>query len=83
MAIELANSIVLYNAASKQAKPLAESIASLIGSQRPLQSTEDGDVSIGTPAPDVLITVGGDGTLLRAARLAAEAGVPLLGVNLG
>ena len=83
VAIEPADSTVLYNAASKPAKPLAESIAAAIGSRRPLQSTEDGDVSIGTPAPDVLITVGGDGTLLRAARLAAEAGVPLLGVNLG
>lgn len=83
MAIDPRNSIILYNAASAQAKPLAESIASAIGCQRPLQSTEDGDVSIGTPAPNVLITVGGDGTLLRAARMAAEAGVPLLGVNLG
>ena len=83
MAIDPRNSIVLYNAASAQAKPLAESLAAAIDSQRPLQSTEDGDVSIGTPAPDVLITVGGDGTLLRAARMAAEAGVPLLGVNLG
>jgi len=83
VAIKSTNSIVLYNAASKQAKPLAESISLAIGSERPLQSTEDGDVSIGISAPDVLITVGGDGTLLRAARLAAEAGVPLLGVNLG
>src|SRR3984893_14997189 len=32
---------------------------------------------------DLLITVGGDGTLLRAARLVHELGIPILGVNTG
>jgi NAD+ kinase len=32
---------------------------------------------------EVVLVVGGDGTLLRAAELARPAGVPLLGVNLG
>ena len=32
---------------------------------------------------DILITLGGDGTLLWGARLVAERGVPVLGVNLG
>jgi NAD+ kinase len=32
---------------------------------------------------DALLTLGGDGTLLRAARLDAGQGVPILGINLG
>ncbi len=32
---------------------------------------------------DVLISLGGDGTLLRCARLACERGIPVLGINLG
>jgi NAD+ kinase len=34
-------------------------------------------------AASLLITVGGDGTLLRAARLAVESDIPLLGINTG
>lgn len=32
---------------------------------------------------DLIISLGGDGTLLRAARLAASEGIPVFGVNLG
>jgi len=35
------------------------------------------------PHVDLLITLGGDGTLLRAARLGARHGVPMLGVKMG
>ena len=41
--------------------------------------------SDGSAVEDValLITIGGDGTLLRAARLAVDAGVPIIGINTG
>jgi NAD+ kinase len=32
---------------------------------------------------DLLITLGGDGSMLRAARMASQRGIPILGVNLG
>jgi NAD+ kinase len=35
------------------------------------------------PNVDLLVTLGGDGTLLRAARLGAAHGVPMLGVKMG
>ncbi len=36
-----------------------------------------------THTPDIMIAMGGDGTILRAANYAAEKGVPLLGINFG
>jgi NAD+ kinase len=35
------------------------------------------------PHPDLVVSIGGDGTFLRGAHVAAEAGVPVLGVKVG
>ena len=83
MAIDPADALILYSAGSPDAKPLAERLRALLGCDRALASTDDGPPTIGSPPPGVLVTVGGDGTLLRAASVAAQAAVPLLGVNLG
>ena len=33
--------------------------------------------------PDLLITIGGDGTILRAATFVRDAGIPIVGINMG
>lgn len=43
-------------------------------------ATDGPDAAAGA---EVVLALGGDGTLLRAAELARPAGVPLLGINLG
>ncbi|MCA1703567.1 MAG: NAD(+)/NADH kinase, partial [Actinobacteria bacterium] len=44
--------------------------------------TERG-ISVSEEAPDLVLSLGGDGTMLRAAQLAHSEDAPLLGVNLG
>lgn len=46
-------------------------------------SPEVGSLSGHADAMQVILTLGGDGTLLRGARLAGPAGIPVIGCNLG
>ncbi len=41
------------------------------------------DIAPLLPGTDLIVTVGGDGTILRGIQVVAEAGVPVIGVNLG
>jgi NAD+ kinase len=56
---------------------LGQTAATLLGEQGGYQ-----DVQLPSKA-DVLLVLGGDGTMLNAARLAAERSIPILGVNMG
>ena len=51
--------------------------------ERELQGVLPGSCEFIPEEIDILITLGGDGTLLRGARLVAREGKPILGVNLG
>ena len=68
-------------------QPLAETLARQAeqhGLQAWIGSTWDVESVGGEIANlDLLVTLGGDGSILRAARMGCEQGVPVLGINLG
>jgi len=49
----------------------------------PATRRNSADEAAASGHPDLIVTVGGDGTFLRGARIAAQDGVPVLGVNVG
>jgi NAD+ kinase len=57
------------------------STRSLLG--EPLGADEEADQTTFAPGLDLILSVGGDGTLLRAANIASSVAVPVLGVKVG
>ena len=78
---------VLFNAGLEPAKALAgemEGFLPSLGADVWLCPAADEDYARNMlPGTELLLSLGGDGTILRAARAAAPYGVPILGVNLG
>ncbi len=75
---------LVYNARAENAQPLAEKIAGWLNARGIHGWTcSMPEYSSVTEPADLLITLGGDGSILRAAAYAAPSGTPILGINLG
>lgn len=78
---------VLHHPRVPASHTLAESVCELVvrGGGQPFPGSVWGPLELEEllPTMDVCITLGGDGSMLRVARLAASFGVPVLGINLG
>ena len=77
---------ILYNARIAQAHPLVEEVLAWIerrGRQVCACEIEEASDALDFQATDLLVTLGGDGSILRAAHLAAPCGTLILGINLG
>jgi NAD+ kinase len=79
---------ILFHPKKPESRQLAEEIGDFLradGSRAIwLESAWEEEATIAhLPHADLLITLGGDGTLLRAARMGAEYEVPMLGVKMG
>jgi len=72
--------LLLVNAAREEAKGAAEIISKiLISAQFKIYAPADTDV----PNVEVVLVLGGDGTILRGAEFSLKQNIPLLGINLG
>ncbi|MCJ7764132.1 MAG: NAD(+)/NADH kinase [Dehalococcoidales bacterium] len=78
---------IVYHPLNKDAVSLAKELAGFLrssGVKSWLSSAWDGDEVRGNiNGSDLILTIGGDGTILRAAQAVAPHSVPIIGINLG
>jgi NAD+ kinase len=78
---------IIFHGKMPEARALAERLraaaAGLVGEVWMSEAWDETNAKKDIPGSSLLISIGGDGTVLRAARLVVPHEVPLLGINLG
>ena len=77
---------ICYHGLNPEAGDLARAIADRIGPDHTVATANQDELDINPDAlsgSDLVITIGGDGTILRGVHVAAPRGLPVLGVNMG
>ncbi len=77
---------ICYHGLNPEAGDLARAIAGRIGSGHTVTAANQVELDVNPEVlspSDLVITIGGDGTILRGVHVAAPRGVPVLGVNMG
>lgn len=75
--------LLVSNKYKKDTGIMAEQIAAKLQAMNVDTVIDDGFINLSTGTIDAIIVLGGDGTILRAARQYAQEKVPILGVNMG
>ena len=78
---------ILYHPMNKAAYPLAQELKDFLGQKGVsvwlCSAWEKGEAECQLDGTDLILTVGGDGTILRAAQVAVSRSIPITGINLG
>jgi NAD+ kinase len=78
---------ILYHPANKAAYPLAQELKDFLSAKGVsmwlCSAWEREEAECQLDGTDLILTVGGDGTILRAAQVAASRSIPITGINLG
>ena len=77
---------IIYNPLILEAKDLGAAILDRLAlpADSWIATADDEDTQLQqSPGTELVITVGGDGTILRAVRMTAPRGIPVVGINMG
>jgi NAD+ kinase len=78
---------ILYHPINKAAYPLAQELKDFLSAKGVsvwlCSAWEREEAECQLDSTDLILTVGGDGTILRAAQVAASRSIPITGINLG